>query len=181
MFSIRSSPYCAVIICVCGLLVATVPVIATADVLVTGRVSVDGKPLAAGSITFHQRDGQFVGGPVKNGLYNIDRVPAGPSIVTIEGKGVALQFTSRGPSCLDVRIVNDGDNNCDFELAGVDHGALLPEDDPLLQAIVKRFGEPDHVKINGRFRIRYCLRNGDALTLIISDGKVIDIEHFRNE
>ena len=179
MFSIRSSSYCVVTIC--GLLIAAVPVIATADVLVTGKVSVDGRPLTTGKITFHQRDGQFVGGPVKSGRYNIDRVPAGASIVTIEGKGMEVQHTSQDTSFLEVRIVKDVPNVCNFELAGEDRGAPLPEDDPLLQAIAKRLGEPDYVKVNDGFRIQYRLRNGDTLTLVVSDGKVIRIEHFTNE
>lgn len=65
MMSIRSSSYAVVTIC--GLLVASVPIVAIADVQVTSKVLVDGKPLATGKITFYQRDGQFVGGPVKNG------------------------------------------------------------------------------------------------------------------
>ncbi len=174
------------LIAIGGLLVAAVLIVATVkprgyvdkeDVLVTGEVSVDGKPLAAGKITFTQRDGQFVGGVVKNGRYSIDRVPAGDATVTIEGKGVAIQYTSQDTSWLGGRVVGDLPHVWDFELAGDDRGVPLPEDDPLLQAIEKRFGEPDYVTVDGRFLIQYRLPNGDTLTLVVSDDKVIGIEH----
>jgi hypothetical protein len=56
-------------------------------------------------------------------------------------------------------------------------GVDLPEGDPLLQAIQKRFGRPDRVTGSGRMFIHYDLENGDTLTLIVSGGKVIGIEH----
>jgi hypothetical protein len=48
-------------------------------------------------------------------------------------------------------------------------GVDLPKDDPLLQAIQKRFGKPDRVTANGRV-LRYELQNGDTLTLNVSGG-----------
>jgi hypothetical protein len=172
MMSIRSLSYA--VVAICSLPGAS---IAIADVQVVGEVLVDGKPLATGKITFYQRDGQFVGGPVKNGQYSIEGVAVGMSIVTIEGKGLARRYTARDSTELQARLVKNVPNTMDFHLVREDRGAPLPEDDPLLQAIARRFGEPDYVKVNGRFMIRYDLRNGDWLTLVVSDGKVIGIEH----
>ncbi len=56
-------------------------------------------------------------------------------------------------------------------------GVDLPEVDPLLQAIQKRFGRPDRVTGSGRMFIHYDLQNGDTLTLIISGDKVIGVQH----
>src|SRR4051812_28659676 len=51
-------------------------------------------------------------------------------------------------------------------------GVNLP-DDPLLQAIQKRFGKPDSVSGSGRMFIHYELQNGETLTLVVSGRKVI--------
>ncbi len=184
MFSLRFSSYW--VIAIFGLLVATLLLFATnkpsPDVkaaygIVTGEVSVDGEPLTAGTVSFHQRDGPFVGGVVENGRFSIDRVPVGRSFVTIQGPSVPRRYSTPGRSDLEVQIVSDVSNLCNVELVGDDRGVPLPENDPLLQAIEKRFGEPDYVTVNGRFRLQYRLPNGDTLTLVVRDDKVIGIEH----
>ncbi len=81
------------------------------------------------------------------------------------------------PGDLKVWIASDVGNLCILDLVGDDRGVPLPEDDPLLQAIEKQFGEPDYVRVNDQFRIVYRLPNGDTLTLVVHDDKVIDIEH----
>ncbi len=143
--------------------------------MVTGEVVVDGEPLTAGTVAFHQPDGRFVGGVVETGRFSIDRVPVGRSFVTIQGRTVPGRYST--PGDLEVWIVSDVGNVCDLHLGGDDRGVPLPEDDPLLQAIEKRFGEPDYVRVNDRFRIVYRLSNGDTLTLVVHDDKVIGIEH----
>ena len=161
-----------------GLLTTMVPAVATADGLVTGTITVDGKPLEKGKIAFHQRDGQFVGSIVKNGRYSIPRVPVGELTVTIEGKGVPAKYGSEDQTWFRVRIVEDVPNQIDVELEGEDQrGVPLPEDDPLLQAIQKRFGKPDGVRRNDRWLLSYHLPSGDWLTIIVSEDKVIGIEH----
>ena len=164
----------------CGLLIAAVPAAATPDVQATGVITVGGKPLLTGKVTFHQRNGQFEGAKVKNSQYSIDHMQAGTSSVTIEGKGVPLKYTSEDTSPLVVEFV-EGANKFVFELEEGRRGVPLPENDPLLQAIQKRFGEPDRVTGNGRLFLQYDLQNGDTLTLIASDGKVIGIKHYAIE
>ena len=56
-------------------------------------------------------------------------------------------------------------------------GVDLPKDDPLLQAIQKRFGKPDRVTGSGRTFIHYDLSNGDTLTFVVSGAKLLGIEH----
>jgi hypothetical protein len=56
-------------------------------------------------------------------------------------------------------------------------GVDLPKDDPLLQAIQKRFGKPDRVTGSGRAFIHYDLSNGETLTFVVSGAKVLGTEH----
>lgn len=99
----------------CGLLVTASPA-AAADGKVSGQVTLDGKPLAAGRVTFHREDGQFVGAKVKDGKYAIDRVPAGTRTVTFEGKGVPAIFTMDSTSPLRVEI-KEGESKNTFDFA----------------------------------------------------------------
>lgn len=185
MISLRSTS--SWLIASFGLLVAALLLFATtkpfADVkvdygMVIGDVSVDGKPLAAGTATFHQPDGKFFGTVVENGRFRIDRAPVGRSLVTILGKHVPRRYSTPERSDLKVRIVSDVGNQFIFDLAGDVRGVPLPEDDPLLRAIEERLGEPDYVTVNDQFRLQYRLSNGDTLTLVVSDDKVIGIEHL---
>jgi hypothetical protein len=175
MMTIRSS-LCGVV-GVCSLLIAAVPLAAAADAQATGVVKVGGKPLVTGKVTFYQRNGQFVGAKVENGRYSIDHLPAGTSGVTIEGKGVPRQYTSQNTSPVVVQSVEGATNTFVFELEEGRRGVPLPEDDPLLQAIQERFGEPDRVTGSGRLFLQYRLQNGDTLTLIVSGDRVIGIDH----
>jgi hypothetical protein len=56
-------------------------------------------------------------------------------------------------------------------------GVDLPEDDPLLRAIQKRFGKPDRETGSGRAFIHYDLSNGDTLTFVVSGAKVLGTDH----
>src|SRR4051812_45195388 len=48
-----------------------------ADGKVTGKITLDGVPLATGKISFHRKDGQFVGASVKDGEYLVDQLRPG--------------------------------------------------------------------------------------------------------
>ena len=100
MFSVRSH---LLLVAVCVSLRSAGPARA-ADGKVSGRITIDGKPLAAGRVFFHLDDGQFVGAKVKDGAYSIDRVPTGTRKITVEGKGVAPKFTSESTSGLTVEV-----------------------------------------------------------------------------
>jgi hypothetical protein len=51
---------------------------------VTGKVTLDGRPLPDGKVFIHLGDGQFVGCKVKDGSFKIGRVPVGKHKVTVE-------------------------------------------------------------------------------------------------
>lgn len=78
-------------------------------------VTVGGKPLSAGKITFHRDNGQFLGSKLKDGKYTIDRVPAGTLKVTVEGKGVGAAYTFENTTPLVVEV-KEGAANFDFNL-----------------------------------------------------------------
>jgi hypothetical protein len=102
-------------VALCGLLVVASPSVVADDGEATGLITVGGKPLASGKITFHRDNGQFVGCKVKDGKYTIDRVPAGTLRVTIEGKGVPPAYTSEDTSALVVEV-KKGAATFDFNL-----------------------------------------------------------------
>jgi hypothetical protein len=99
----------------CGLLSASAPCARAADAKATGKITVGGKPLAAGKVTFHLDNGQFVGAKVKDGEYTVDRVPTGKLKVTVEGKGVPRAFASEDTSTLTVEVT-EGAVTFDFIL-----------------------------------------------------------------
>jgi hypothetical protein len=86
-----------------------------ADSKVSGRVTLEGKPLAAGKITFYLADGEFFGSKVKDGKYAIDHAQAGTRKVTVEGEGVPIKYTLDDTSSLTVEI-KDGKNVFDLDL-----------------------------------------------------------------
>ena len=100
MFPTRSVLLAAV--AVSALLTAGGPSVARAEGQATGTITIDGKPLAEGKITFHRDNGQFVGSKVKDGNYTIDRLTAGRLKVTVEGKGVRAAYTSEATTPLQV-------------------------------------------------------------------------------
>ncbi len=54
------------------------------QVSVTGKVTLDGRPLPDGKVFIHLSDGQFVGCKIKDGSFKIGRVPLGTHKVTVE-------------------------------------------------------------------------------------------------
>ena len=83
----------AAVVLVAMAAVPSAPAADAGDGQVSGLVTVDGAPLAAGRVIFHLDGGQFVGSAVKDGKYAVDRVPAGARRVTIEGAGVPPKYT----------------------------------------------------------------------------------------
>jgi hypothetical protein len=75
-----------------------------ADGEVSGNVTLNGKLLAEGKITFHMANGKFVGSIIKDGKYLIDRVPVGSLKVTVEGEGVPAAFASAKTTSLVVEV-----------------------------------------------------------------------------
>lgn len=84
--------------------------------VITGSVTLEGKPLAAGTITFHGSDGQFFGGKIKDGAYRIDHAREGVMQVTITGAGVPPQFSSPDLTSLKVDVTK-GESLMNFSLA----------------------------------------------------------------
>ncbi|MBV9123658.1 MAG: hypothetical protein JO112_09905 [Planctomycetes bacterium] len=82
---------------------------------ISGKITVEGKPLVSGRILFYLDKDQFVGAKVKDGAYSMDRVPEGTWTVTVEGEGVSKKYQSEETSALRV-IVKKGSGTFDFDL-----------------------------------------------------------------
>jgi hypothetical protein len=87
-----------------------------ADGMISGRISLGGRPLAAGKITFHKADGQFFGCKVKEGGYAITHIAPGLFTVTVDGAGVHAKYSSEETSALKVAL-KEGANVVNFDLA----------------------------------------------------------------
>jgi hypothetical protein len=75
------------------------------DGKVSGIVTYKGKPLAAGKIVFHLKDGEFVGTKVKeDGTYRLSRVPEGTWKITVEGKRIPAKYASEDTSGLTFEV-----------------------------------------------------------------------------
>ena len=106
---------------------------------VTGRVTLDGKPLPDGSITFlPEKTGTTVGGKIHDGVYNISRaegplpglyrvyinrsMPTGKMLLDSDGVTKVPEFREVVPACynlqtkLSVTVTSEGSNNFNFEL-----------------------------------------------------------------
>jgi len=84
-----------------------------ADGKVSGKITIQGQPLAAGRIFFHLENGQFVGSKVKDGKYTVDRIPTGAKKISVEGAGVPKKYAFEETSPLMVEI-KEGDGVYDF-------------------------------------------------------------------
>jgi Carboxypeptidase regulatory-like domain len=88
---------------------------------VTGKVFLDGKPLASAKVVLHFKDGQFAGAKTKDdGTYKVDRLPTGTHKVTVEsivkGKNVLPPNTSdEEKSALQIELMK-GKNVIDLQL-----------------------------------------------------------------
>jgi hypothetical protein len=85
-----------------------------ADAQVMGTVTLNGKPIAEGKVTFHLANDQFVGSKIKDGRYLIERVPVGTRKVTIEGKGVPAKYGSEETSSLTAEVKKGAEINFDL-------------------------------------------------------------------
>jgi hypothetical protein len=112
---------CSMVVAVFALLAFVIvgPQVAAGDKTssVTGKVTLDGKPLAGGTIIFHAADDdQFVGTKIKeDGTYKVVRVPAGKYRVAIKSKGVPARYGSEDTSALTVEFAA-GVHEHNFEL-----------------------------------------------------------------
>ncbi|HEY1187583.1 MAG TPA: carboxypeptidase-like regulatory domain-containing protein [Gemmata sp.] len=95
-------------------LLATIRCADAADGKATGKVTVNGKPLAKGTVTFRLPNGQFVGSKIKDGKYAIDHLPAGILKVTVQGEGVPAKFGAEETTTLSIEAKNGG--AFDFDL-----------------------------------------------------------------
>ncbi len=84
--------------------------------VISGRVTLEGKPLAAGTIAFHGSDGQFFGCKIKGGNYRIDHARVGIMRVTITGADVPPPFSSADSTTLRAEV-KEGESLMDFSLA----------------------------------------------------------------
>lgn len=74
---------------------------------VKGAITVKGQPLASGRIFFHLDNDQFVGAKINDGMFIVNRVPAGRHKVSIEGKGVGVKYTSENTTPVLVEVTSD--------------------------------------------------------------------------
>src|SRR5262249_40905283 len=82
---------------------------------VTGRITLDGKPLAGGTIILYEARGdQFGGTKIKeDGPFKIGRALGGKPRGAFESKGVPGRYGSK--SALEVEVI-EGANQLDFDL-----------------------------------------------------------------
>lgn len=101
----------------CCLLISIAGTASAADTEVSGRVILDGAPLAAGKITCHLENGEFIGSVIKDGEYHFDKVhvPTGSFKVTIEGDGVPAKYGHEKTTPLSIKVM-EGANVFSFDL-----------------------------------------------------------------
>jgi hypothetical protein len=115
MFAIRYAG--AVAACALALLAAG-PRASAADQApsISGRITLDGRPLPGGRIIFYVGDDQLVGAKVTaDGTYKVDRIPVGTHKVTVEYKTVPPKYASEDQSSLRVET-KAGVNVLDFDI-----------------------------------------------------------------
>ena len=97
---------CLVLFAACLVFVSAGSVSAADEELATvgGKVIYNGKPLTDAAITFHLKDGQFVGSKIKDGKFLVDRVPHGTWEVTIDSKKVGLPAKFASPETSGMKI-----------------------------------------------------------------------------
>jgi hypothetical protein len=115
MFASRCSLLVAVV-ALLALLVAGPRAPAAEPASVTGRITLDGRPLPGGRIIFYVGDDQFVGAKIKAaGTYKLARVPVGRHKVTVEFKGLPARYSEEDKSALVVEV-SKGANTLNFDL-----------------------------------------------------------------
>jgi hypothetical protein len=89
---------------------------------VTGKVLLDGRPLAGQKIIFHLGDDQFAGTKTKaDGTFKVDRLPLGAHKITVEAmvKGRSVlpaRYSSEDVSQLRFEV-KKGENRFDLQLS----------------------------------------------------------------
>ena len=101
MFPVRSQLMTFIVLC--GLFVVAQPSLAMAESKASGRITINGKPVADGRVTFHLPNGQFAGSKIVEGKFAVDQMPVGTLKVTVEGTGVPAKYTSEETSALTVQ------------------------------------------------------------------------------
>jgi hypothetical protein len=71
---------------------------------IKGTVSLQGKAVSNGKITFFLDNDQFIGAKVKDGQYTVERVPPGRWKVTVEGEGVPIKWVSDRTTPLVIEV-----------------------------------------------------------------------------
>ena len=82
---------------------------------ITGRITVDGRPLEEGRILFYSDDGQIFGCVYKGGEFTIRNAWTGKFRVTVEGANVSERYSAPDTSALQVEI-RRGKNVIEFVL-----------------------------------------------------------------
>lgn len=112
MLSARS--LCRMIVSVTLLSLLTKTALA-ADGSVAGAITVNGQPLATGTISFYDNPNQVFKATITNGRFSIDRVPTGKYRVTIEGNGIEARFSDTTKTTLQVQLLG-GNSTFNFDL-----------------------------------------------------------------
>jgi hypothetical protein len=85
---------------------------------VSGRVILDGVPLAEGKLLLHkpgEKEKATIQTPIKGGKFMVEMVATGKYAVTIQGAGVPARYTSPDVSGLMVEV-NTGNTVFEFSL-----------------------------------------------------------------
>lgn len=117
-----------------------------ADAKVSGRVILDGAPLAEGKITIYFDNGQFVGSKIKDGKFVIDQISSGTYKVTVEGKGVPHKFANDEASVLTFSV-RPGSNTFDLALEGAKAAAPSKVQNDLAEVLMNGPDSPKALAI----------------------------------
>jgi hypothetical protein len=82
---------------------------------VDGKVSVDGKPLAKGKLSFRPEKGKAIAVEVKDGKYSATKIPFGTYRVTVSGSGVPRKYSGVKTTSLEAKLTK-ASQNLDFSL-----------------------------------------------------------------
>lgn len=84
---------------------------------VKGNVKLDGKPLAAGTIIFVDKDDKSTEGKITDGGYEVKNLKSGDYTIAVKGSGVPAKYTDADKSGLKVSV-KDGSNSFDADIKG---------------------------------------------------------------
>jgi hypothetical protein len=116
MFSPRFLSLTSLVICL-ALLTCPARAADAKTATVEGKVTLDGKPLAAGKVSFHPKAGKAVVADLnKDGTYTAKKVPIGEVRISIKAKGVPKKYADPKTSGLTVEV-KEGKQVFDIALA----------------------------------------------------------------